>query len=112
MSAFTRTSGGWVNHPATKMWKGYGWALLQYQRGICWEWSHIRGYKDTCLDKTTLIYEHLPEELKNIGIYPPWTSLRELYESHRSNLIRKNPEHYKPFWPNTPDNLEYIWPMI
>jgi alpha-tubulin suppressor-like RCC1 family protein len=30
--------------------------------------------------------------------------------SHRSNLIRKMPEHYGPIWPDVPDDLPYYWP--
>ena len=35
----------------------------------------------------------------------------DLILSHRSNLIRKAPEHYAPLWPDVPDNLPYVWPV-
>lgn len=41
--------------------------------------------------------------------YPSWLT-DEFCLSHRSNLIRKNPDHYRPLWPDVPDNLPYIWP--
>ena len=32
--------------------------------------------------------------------------------SHRSSLLRKNPEHYGPlFPPDTPRDLDYVWPV-
>lgn len=42
--------------------------------------------------------------------YPPWLT-DEFCLSHRSNLIRKDPNHYRPLWPDVPDNLPYIWPV-
>ena len=111
MKAFTRASGGWVNHPAVKMWRGFGWALLEYQRAVCGEWVSGRGFKDTCMDKTIEIYNALPAHLKNEGVYPPWMSRDEIYEAHRSMLIQKKPDHYQPLWPETPTNLEYVWPV-
>ena len=41
---------------------------------------------------------------------PPWIDCEDVYISHRSNLIRKDPEHYKHYWPDVPDSLEYVWP--
>ena len=100
---------GWKHHPAVKMWKGYGWALLEYQKAICDEWVNNRGYRDTCLDKTLELYNILEESQKNVGVYPPWIGHEEFHRSHRSNLLRKNKKYYSLFW-NDIDNLEYIWP--
>lgn len=111
MKALTRTSGGWINHPAVKMWRGYAWALLQYQKVTCTEWTNNRGYKDTCLQKTIEIYNNLPDDMKNEGVYPPWLGRSDFHKSHKSNLIRKKENHYKPFWPNISNNLEYVWPV-
>jgi hypothetical protein len=111
MKAFTRTSGGWINHPAVKMWRGYAWALREYQYYTIEEWTKVRGYKDTCLGKTFKIYRHLPKDMKSIGLYPPWLLNEELFISHQSNLIRKKPDHYQLFWPEVPNNLEYVWPV-
>lgn len=44
------------------------------------------------------------------AFYPPWLT-DEFCLSHRSNLIRKNPDYYRPLWPDVPDNLPYIWPV-
>ena len=45
---------GWINHPAKRMWDGYAWALLQYQIAVISEWVRVRGYKDTCMQKTSI----------------------------------------------------------
>ena len=40
-----RTTGGWVNHPAVKMWKGYAAALAVYHNTMIDEWVD-RGYNN------------------------------------------------------------------
>jgi len=109
MKVFTKTKGGWVNHPAVKMWKGFGWALMQYQEAICNRWVTELGYRDTCLDKTRETYYTLPSELQNEGVWPEWLGDEEFHLSHRSNLLRKKPEHYGQFW-DDPADLGYVWP--
>ena len=54
------THQGWVNHPATKMWLGYEYSLLEYQYAICFEWHVVRGHKDTCLRKTGEMFWRVP----------------------------------------------------
>lgn len=94
---------GWKNHPAREMWRGYENALVMYGQAICNEWVS-RGYKDTCFGKITAHYNgNLNSKL------PSWVGREDIHLSHKSNLIRKYPEYYKPFWPDVPDNLEYIW---
>ena len=90
---------GWRNHPAVLMWRGYEDALDEYGREMCLEWIR-RGYTDNMLER----FQHKPRV-----ILPPWLGDSRLHLSHQSNLIRKYPEHYKPIFPDTPDNLEYYW---
>ena len=49
--------------------------------------------------------------IKNIDlvILPKWLN-NKFIRSHRSNLLRKNYEHYKQFKWNVPLDLEYVWP--
>lgn len=95
---------GWVNHPATKMWRGYEGALCDYGIIMCEEWRR-RGYTDTCEDKLLLMAGDLPV------VHPPWIGRNLLHESHRSNLLRKDPEHYSQFGWTEPSNLPYYWPI-
>lgn len=86
------------------MWRGYENALVRYGQFICLEWIS-RGYNDTCYQK---ISDHF-----NVSKHtqdPRWVGREDIHVSHKSNLIRKMPEHYKPFWPEIPDNIEYVWP--
>lgn len=107
LRTLTGKSDSWKNHPAVKMWRGYETALCAYGLSICEEWRYVRGYKDTCWSK---IYDIAHEFDDQPYVTPPWYN-SDLVESHRSNLIRKNPEFYKPKWPDTKENLPYIWPI-
>jgi hypothetical protein len=98
------TSNGWSQHPAAKMWRGHSRALCEYGMVMCREWIR-RGYKDTQLP----IFENiaLPVEYR----LPSWIGDEAFHASHRSNLLRKFPEHYSTFgWTESPD-LPYIWPI-
>jgi len=98
---------GWAHHPAVKMWKGYETALLTYTWTIIDEWV-TRGYKDN-------LHKRLQEmafvDIDNLTLMPPWLGDEEFHLSHKSNLIRKFPEHYGPLWPNVPNDLPYVWPI-
>jgi hypothetical protein len=99
---------GWTNHPAVKMWRGYEESLLRYQDAICRQWV-FRGYRDTCWDKTLDILDlaDIPKAQED----PWWLGAEDFHRAHQSNLIRKNPEYYRPLFPGVPDNLEYLWPV-
>jgi hypothetical protein len=98
---------GWTNHPAVKMWRGYEPYLVKvYLRAIMDEWID-RGYNNIkCEDH----YKQLSAMLDSDPAKPKWFT-EALFESHRSNLIRKLPDHYEPLFPGTPRNLEYVWPV-
>lgn len=108
MKALTIPTYGWQNHPAVKMWRGYENALMDYQSATCYEWHDVRGYKDTCLGKTTaLLGELTPIEQSE----PSWLGDEDLHASHRSNLLRKDEEWYRQFGWTEPTNLDYVWPV-
>lgn len=93
---------GWRNHPATKMWRGYELALAEYQLFCILEWKY-RGYQNNM--------EHLKIENARLYRRPPWLGDEAFHASHRSNLLRKDPEWYGQFgWTESPD-LEYVWPV-
>ena len=94
---------GWQNHPAVKMWRCSPEYLIRYGVAICDEWVS-RGYRDTCKAKLQAI---------DLGISDPpfWLGAEELHRSHRSNLLRKAPDHYGPLFEDSlPDDLPYFWP--
>ena len=44
------------------------------------------------------------------GELPPWLGDPAFHRSHQSVLVRKDPEHYRKFFPDVPDDLSYVWP--
>lgn len=99
---------GWRTHPAVLMWRGYEYALTQYAKAVCDEWTS-RGYIDTCLDKINAAFY-----AKYSGAsceYPEWWGNTDIHRSHQSNLLRKDYDHYSMFYANVPDDLPYVWPV-
>jgi hypothetical protein len=97
---------GWVNHPATKMWRGHENALKYYANCMIEEWVS-RGYNNTM-------------ELYKIDgpiVWPEWLGYPELHKSHRMNLLRKDYGYYKEHFNveatedlKTIDSYPYYWP--
>lgn len=92
----------WVHHPIVRMWRSYEGCLALYGRIMNEQWKSKYGTYRMDFGEPAL-HLGLPEDP------PPWLGLKELHLSHKSNLIRKKPEHYGPMWPNVPNDLEYIW---
>lgn len=106
LNALADPSYGWQNHPAVKMWRGHeGW-LIYYGQIICAEWLK-RGYKDTCLVKI----ESFKSKYWSDYAVPAFLGNEAFHRSHQSNLIRKDPTHYAPLFPDVPSDLPYIWPV-
>jgi len=104
MLAIENPDYGWQNHPAVNMWRGWHNALAVYGFLICKEWRN-RGYKDTLLP-------FFEDRIRHDGEpYTPGWITAKLIRSHRSNLIRKMPEHYGKLWPDVPNDLPYVWPV-
>jgi hypothetical protein len=95
--------GGWKNHPAVKMWKGYEDALMLYRDAMIAQWIK-RGFKNTM----PFLALHLK---KDVAPMPWWLGMERFHASHRSNLLRKDITYYKRFGWAEPDNLEYFWPV-
>jgi len=96
-------SSGWANHPAVKMWRGHEVALALYGWDMCSEWVG-RGYVDNCRTKFLVALDGNPT-------MPSWLGDEAFHRSHQSNLVRKFPAHYRPLFPDVPDDLLYIWPV-
>lgn len=109
--------GGWQAHPAARMWKGHLAWLMEYQRVFCYEWRDVRGFKDTCYQKTLADLKRDPESFAQWetiqhgrGPEQPWFVASDVFRfTHRANLVRKQPEFYIPlFGPLRPD-IPYAW---
>lgn len=104
------TNKGWIYHPATKMWKGYEWGLVEYQTAICNEWNR-RGFVDHCLERTLELawLSGCPDDPEDPEL-PPWLGDPMFHLSHQSNLVRKDPDYYGPMFVGIPDDIPYVWP--
>jgi len=114
LNAMHRTSGGWVNHPATRMWRGFEPALVAYGLAIIDVWTRS-GRADSVRSK---ILPHLhgqlvrtQRQLETLGQLPPWLGREDLHRAYRSALVRKMPEHYRPLFPDVEEDLPYVWPV-
>ncbi|HEX5597885.1 MAG TPA: MSMEG_6728 family protein [Micromonosporaceae bacterium] len=117
LRGLTRPGYGWRHHPAVKMWAGYEEALVRYGLDVCGVWS-ATGRADTCATTLTTdlaaacgIRRVRPQhELAEAGELPPWLGNPAFHLSHRSSLLRKEPEFYRPRFGDIPDDLPYVWP--
>ena len=116
--ALTVPGYAWSSHPAVLMWKGYEEALGRYGLTACEIWTE-RGFGDSCAATITadlrtagIAEVRRYDELKAADALPPWLFDEAVQLSHRSSLLRKDPEHYGPiFPPDTPPDLDYLWPV-
>lgn len=115
--ALTVPDYGWANHPAVLMWKGYEEALGRYGLTCCDVWTEL-GFADTCaatiavdLGAAGVTDLRSQADLAAAGALPPWLGDESLHRSHQSSLVRKDPEHYRPLFPDVPDDVPYVWPV-
>jgi pyrimidine dimer DNA glycosylase len=103
---------GWRHHPAVKMWRGHREALAAYGATICRAWIDL-GHADTVLQQIEALAPdglQTEDELVAHGLMPPWLGDEAFHRSHRSSLVRKDPDWYRRFFPDVPDDLPYVWP--
>ncbi len=104
---------GWRSHPVVKMWRGRTAALVLYGLENVRAWRE-RGHADSTYD---LILEFAPQvgtatqaDLAAEGLLPSWLGDGRVHVSHRSALVRKDPDVYRPVFGDVPDDLPYHWP--
>lgn len=95
---------GWINHPATNMWRGYETELIRYGVAICDEWIQ-RGFNDTVREKLLDRLTDLPASAT-----PPWIGDERVHSTHRANLLRKDEAHYRPLGWTEDSETPYFWP--
>ena len=94
---------GWLNHPATVMWRPYLVALKLYTNVMIQEWIG-RGYNNNME-----LYD-VDEMVKDDMVhFPFWLGNEKFHSSHRANLLRKDYEYYSQFgWTENPES-PYVW---
>ena len=107
---------GWRHHPAVKMWRGHAEALGRYALTCCEVWTEL-GFADTCAGtiRTDLAAAGITEVrsedvLARSGVLPSWLGNEDFHRSHRSSLVRKDPDFYGGRFTDVPDDLPYVWP--
>lgn len=117
LRALTVHGYGWRHHPAAAMWAGYEEALVRYGLDVCAVWCESGG-ADTCATTlatdlakgTGLTAVRTQEKLAGADELPPWLGDTEFHRSHQSSLVRKDPDHYRRYFGDVPDDLPYVWP--
>jgi hypothetical protein len=117
LRALTVPGYGWRRHPAAAMWAGYEEALVRYGLEVCAVWCES-GAADTCA--STLVTDltratgvraaRVQPDLAAADDLPPWLGDPTFHRSHQAALVRKDPEHYRRYFPDVPDDLPYVWP--
>jgi hypothetical protein len=100
---------GWRHHPAAKMWANRLPALVLYGLAMVDEWV-ARGHADTVRPQLLAFAPEVDGRRQQDVPMPDWLGDEAFHLSHRSNLIRKDPEFYRPLFGDDPDDLPYVWP--
>jgi hypothetical protein len=111
-------SGGWSNHPCTKMWRGHIPDLMIYHDLCILEWLK-RGYNNTMTVFCPLNARNglkLDPEYDHVHVLsyfesgpPPFVGDDDFHSRHRAALLYKDPEFYGQYgWKEQP-KLDYRW---
>jgi hypothetical protein len=103
---------GYQSHPAVRMWRGHILALCNYGAIA----ADVFAERFCKADDRSVWFARRQTELRSKypieqGKYPPWFGCIAVHASHRSRLIVKNPDRYGPEWPDTPEDMPYLWPV-
>lgn len=99
-----------IDHPAVLMWRGHESHLRIYAWECLREWERMWD-EDCPWDRTHPLATRFIPFFNRLGWNPPhWNFDIDIHRSHRSNLIRLNPD-YAGWWPNTPERMPYYWPV-
>lgn len=96
----------WQNHPAVVQWHDHEYKLAYY--GLMMEQeANKRGIKSNQKDELKAKMVGYAKQGKNVD-YPAWWGFEPMHASHRSNLTRKDAEHYGQYF-DDPAGKPYIW---
>lgn len=99
--------------PVVGMWRKCEFLLAQYALTMCREWERRNNTDNMETRIIDVMHGAMVKDLwtpeRNNG-RPWWLGVNGFHLSHRSNLVRKDPKHYRQFWPDVPDHFPYVWP--
>jgi hypothetical protein len=117
MAALAGETKGWVNHPATKMWRGKEAQLFKYSLEVAKEMAN-RGYeyRNNLRNIDYLFYKNVDLGGDVDGRFSEYDLNRIIY-THRGRLYEKDPEYYLHWYPYADfkkyvccDRCNYYWP--
>jgi hypothetical protein len=104
---------GWQSHPAVRMWRGRTAALVRYGLDCVAEWT-ARGHGDSTaaqiLEFAPSVEHCSQQQLAEQGLLPAWLGDQRIHLSHQSQLLAKDPLHYRSIFTGAPEGLDYFWP--
>ena len=108
---------GYMNHSATRMWRGHELALARFGRINCEVWAEKMGHDtkegstgyDTWCDMV-MWESHLLTKGERFDL-PEWWGREDVHASHRSVLLSKDSDYYQQFGWKEPAIYEYVWPV-
>ena len=119
MTALSGNSKGWVNHPATKMWRGSGGVLYQYLEAIASEMGN-RGYKweNNWAEIEDMYGKYFQDEMDSPDWLVDYRQHSMVRETHRGRLHIKSPELYPQYYFESTiyessvccERCNYYWP--
>lgn len=116
MAALTGALKGWVNHPATKMWRGKEDMLFDYAEQNAMELAR-REYKWENNFKHMALYYHIITDFRTTNNVWDSNDYKKVIYTHRGRLHEKDPEYYasweiySDFRKHTCCNhCDYYWP--
>ncbi len=119
-----RTKGGWRNHPAVLMWKGYEHGLWQYV-GSMINIASLRGIKtENNVKNLNALYAECSDDWGNEhpAFWRDENKVMRIITTHRANLFKKDPLYYvkyqyavdspynAPCCPDRKEPCKYYWP--
>jgi len=84
---------GYKNHPIVKMWQDHIPGLKVYLNYCIDEWVS-RGYNNTMQKETIDLSENDVDN--EIDLLPWWCFNKQVQNTHKASLIRKDPDYYIP----------------
>ena len=111
--------GGWRNHPAVLMWKGYEHGLWRYIESMV-QVANLRGIKtENNVKNLNALYEECAEDwgTEHPAFWRDQNKVMRIITTHRANLFQKDPMYYARYQyaVNSPYNIpccstcKYYW---
>lgn len=98
LNALAGNQKGFLNHPATNMWRGYETTFVSYLRIVAMECARRDISAQNNWDAIAAIYM---DNFEDSYTEPPWwkpsREKNRIMLSHRANLYNKDPEHYAQY---------------